>query len=130
MPNDINNLDTQDEGLKAIFGDRFHDETTEKPNVAKKTRKAKNPAKAVKAPAIETKTEPATRKEGKWKPDPNWLDRLKDAVKWVSLFAGLCLLFFYWQQTGQMEASAALPSMLVCMALAGVSAGRNMKGSC
>ena len=31
MSNDVNNLDIHDEGLKAIFGDRFHDETTESP---------------------------------------------------------------------------------------------------
>ena len=27
MPNDINELDVNDIGLKGIFGDRFHDET-------------------------------------------------------------------------------------------------------
>lgn len=87
-----------------------------------------NPAKAVKAPAIEPKTEPNTAKDAKWnpaKPDPNGLDRLKDCAKWVGLFGGLCVLLFYWQQTGQMESSAAVPSMCACCGLAGLSIGKN-----
>ena len=127
MSNDINHLDVHDEGLKAIFGDRFHDETTEKPEAAKTTRK-ENPAKAVKSPAIEPKSEPASYKDAKWKPvkpDPNWLDRLKACVKWTVVFGGMCLLFFYWQQTGQMEASAAVPSMCACCGLACFNIGKN-----
>lgn len=127
MSNDINHLDVHDEGLKAIFGDRFHDETTEKPEAAKTTWK-QNPAKAVKAPAIEPKTEPASYKDAKWKPvkpDPNWLDKLKACVKWTAVFGGLCMLFFYWQQTGQMEASAAVPSMCACCGLACFNIGKN-----
>lgn len=87
-----------------------------------------NPAKAVKAPAIEPKTEPQTAKDAKWKPvkpEPNWLDNLKACVKWVGLFGGLCVLLFYWQQTGQMESSAAVPSMCVCCGLAGLGIGKN-----
>ena len=87
-----------------------------------------NPAKAVKAPAIEPKTEPNTAKDAQWnpgKPDPNGLDKLKACAKWVCLFGGLCVLLFYWQQTGQMESSAAVPSMCVCCGLAGLGVGKN-----
>ena len=128
MPKDINELDSEDVGLKMIFGERFHDETKQNPGAT-----TVNPAKAVKAPAIETKTEPATVKAAKWKPvkpDPNDMDRLKASAKSALLFGGLCLLVFYWQQTGQMAASAALPSMLVCIGLAGLNVGKNMKGVC
>lgn len=59
------------------------------------------------------------------KGDRNWLDRLKACAKWVALFGGLSMLFFYWQQTGQMDTSAAVPSMCVCTLLAGVGVGRN-----
>lgn len=31
MPDEINNLDPEDIGLKGIFGDRFHDETARAP---------------------------------------------------------------------------------------------------
>ena len=48
-------------------------------------------------------------------------------VKWVLIFIGLEYLFFYWQQTGQMQESAAMPSMLVCALLAGISVGKNWK---
>lgn len=48
-------------------------------------------------------------------------------VKWPLLFIGLEYLFFYWQQTGKMDESAAMPSMLVCALLAGISVGKNWK---
>ena len=48
-------------------------------------------------------------------------------VKRVVLFVGLEYLFFYWQQTGQMQESAAMPSMIVCALLAGISFGKNWK---
>ena len=129
--NDINGLDSEDVGLKAIFGERFHDETTEKPKAAKithkaePTAKAENPAKAVKAPAIESKDAP----DAQWFPvksEPDFYDRLKACAKSALLFGGLSLLFFYWQQTGQMEASAAMPSICACTCLAGLGVGRNI----
>lgn len=61
------------------------------------------------------------------KPAPNWLDRLKDCAKQTAMFSGLCILIFYWQQTGLMEPDAAVPSMLTCMLLAGVSIGKSIK---
>ena len=48
-------------------------------------------------------------------------------VKWPLLFIGLEYLIFYWQQTGKMDESAAMPSMLVCALLAGISVGKNWK---
>lgn len=133
MPNDINNLDIHDEGLKAIFGDRFHDETAGKPETTKTTRKAENPAKAVKTPAIEPKTEPAAAKECKWnpvKPDPNWLDKLKACAMYTVGFGGLSILLFSWQQAGLMDSSVAIPSMCVCTALAGFGVGKNALKGC
>ena len=128
MPDDINNLDSKDEGLKAIFGDRFHDET-ETAHAVKITRKAENPAKNVKAPAIK----PKDSRDANWqpeKPEPNWYDRLKACAKVSLLFGSLCILFFYWQQTGQMQPSAALPCMLSCSALLGLGIGKHtVKGA-
>jgi hypothetical protein len=48
-------------------------------------------------------------------------------VKWVVIFIGLEYLVFYWMQTGQMQESAAMPSMIVCALLAGISVGKNWK---
>ena len=57
-----------------------------------------------------------------------WYDeKTVNLVKWVVIFIGLEYLFFYWQQTGQMQESAAMPSMLVCALLAGLSVGKNWK---
>lgn len=106
MDNDINNLDPNDEGLKQIFGDRFHDATQES---------VKNPTpKAVDAP---------------WDPvkaDPNWLDSLKGCVKHAAIFGGLSVLVFYWQQAELMDSSIAIPTMCVCAALAGLGVGKNV----
>ena len=48
-------------------------------------------------------------------------------VKWPLLFICLEYLFFYWQQTGKMDDSSAMQSMLVCALLAGISVGKNWK---
>lgn len=54
-------------------------------------------------------------------------EKTVNMVKWVVLFIGLEYLMFYWQQTGQMQESAAMPSMIVCALLAGISVGKNWK---
>lgn len=98
-----------DEELQGIFGSRYTDTS----------------AAPAKKAAPEKKVDPLAA--AKWappKPDPNWLDKLKASVKWTALFSGLCVLFFYWQQTGLMEPAAALPSMLTCAVLTGVSIGK------
>lgn len=57
-----------------------------------------------------------------------WYDiRVFNCVKWFLLFAGLEYLVFYWLQTGQMQQSAAMPSMIVCAFLAGLSVRLNWK---
>lgn len=57
-----------------------------------------------------------------------WCDeKIINLVKWTSIFIGLEYLIFYWQQTGQMQESAAMPSMIVCALLAGLSVGKNWK---
>ena len=110
MSDDINNLDTNDEGLKGIFGARFHDSTGHAVNTEQKpTRKP-----------VDAKWEPA-------KPDPNWMDSMKSCAKSVLLFGGLSFLFFYWQQAGLMDSSVAVPTMCICTALAGVGVGRNIR---
>lgn len=120
--NDINNLDPNDEGLKAVMGAKFHDATKDPAPVRKA---APAPAKAVEAkPEKKTHTVPAALWEPV-KPDPNAMERLAACAKSALLFGGLGLLFFYWQQTGLMDPTAALPSMCTCAALAGLSVGRN-----
>ena len=66
--------------------------------------------------------------DAEYEPVKTWYDaRAVNLVKWALLFICLEYLFFYWQQTGQMQESAAMPSMLVCALLAGISVGKNWK---
>lgn len=63
-----------------------------------------------------------------YEPVKTWYDeKIVNLVKWALLFICLEYLFFYWQQTGQMQESASMPSMLVCALLAGISVGKNWK---
>ena len=66
--------------------------------------------------------------DAEYEPVKTWYDeKAVNCVKWFLIFAGLEYLFFYWQQTGQMQESAAMPSMIVCALLAGISVGKNWK---
>lgn len=70
-------------------------------------------------------SEPA---DAEYEPVKTWYDaKAVNLVKWALLFICLEYLLFYWQQTGQMQESAAMPSMLVCALLAGISVGKNWK---
>ena len=108
------NSDLLDDGLQAVMGkERCQNDWRPDP------KKAIEKKPAGKDVPITAQWEPV-------KPAPNWLDRLKGCAKWTGLFAGLCFLFFYWQQTGLMAPAAAVPSMLTCMLCAGVSIGKNV----
>ena len=66
--------------------------------------------------------------DAEYEPVKTWYDETAvNLVKWVLFFISLEYLFFYWQQTGKMDESAAMPSMLVCALLAGISVGKNWK---
>jgi hypothetical protein len=124
--NEINNLDPEDIGLKQIMGNRFHDATkpmvepiSTKPTSTTQTKKVEQ---KVMDKAVDAQWEPV-------RPEPNWMDRLKDCVKWVGIFGFLSCLIFYWKQTGLMAESIAVPSMCICTALAGWGAGRNIRGN-
>lgn len=66
--------------------------------------------------------------DAEYEPVKTWYDKKTvNMVKWAAVFIGLEYLVFYWQQTGKMQESAAMPSMLVCALLAGISVGKNWK---
>ena len=122
--NEINGLDPEDIGLKAVMGDRFHDET-KKPMVEPFRTESTNTTKAEKK--VQKTTGDAV--DASWVPvkDPNWMDNLKSCVKSVVLFGGLSFLIFYWKEAGLMASSVAVPSMCICTALAGFGAGRTVR---
>lgn len=105
---------------------KFTDATTTAHNG---TEQKKNPV--IKEPTKEKKTAPKpTEKpmDAEYEPVKNWYDeKVVNCVKWFLIFAGLEYLVFYWMQTGQMQSTAAMPSMIVCALLAGISVGKNWK---
>ena len=106
-----------------IFGDRFHDETQSEPEkvISKKETTTTTKKKTAQKPTSKPM-------DAEYEPVKTWYDaKTVNIVKWVMVFMGLEYLFFYWQQTGQMQSTAAMPSMIVCALLAGVSVGKNWK---
>ena len=105
---------------------KFTDATVKPTQPVKAEKKTVN-----KEPAKEKKTaQKSTEKpmDAEYEPVKTWYDeKTVNCVKWFLIFAGLEYLFFYWQQTGQMESSAAMPSMIVCALLAGISVGKNWR---
>lgn len=105
---------------------KFTDATVkaQKPAEPKKKQKANLPAKEKKMDQKPTR-EPV---DAEYEPVKTWYDKKAvNMVKWAAVFIGLEYLVFYWMQTGQMQESAAMPSMLVCAMLAGISVGKNWK---
>ena len=105
---------------------KFTDATVKptQPIKAEKKTSNKEPVKEKKS-AHKPTSEP---EEAEYEPVKTWYDeKIVNLVKWVLLFICLEYLFFYWQQTGQMQESAAMPSMIVCALLAGISVGKNWK---
>ena len=121
--NDINHLDPDDIGLKAVMGNRFHDATkpSKKPMVEPYTRTTDENKKGQKP------TEKAV--DASWAPvkDPNWMDNMKSCAKSVLLFGSLSFLIFYWKEAGLMAESIAVPAIAVCTAFAGFGAGRTVR---
>ena len=119
-----------------MMDDLFDDELCGLVKLTDATTTAQKPVKtekksANKEPTKEKKTaQKLTCKpmDAEYEPVKTWYDeKAVNMVKWDVVFMGLEYLFFYWQQTGQMEESAAMPSMVVCALLAGISVGKNWK---
>lgn len=121
---EINHLDPDDIGLQQVMGNRFQD-TTRQPMVEP-------------FPTESTSTEQPKKKaqkpmDAQWAPvkQRNWMDDLKDCMKSSLIFGGLNMLIWYWQISGLMDESIALPCMLVCAALFGIGLGKCCKrGKC
>ena len=123
--------------MEAIKNDElFDDELCGMVKFTDATVKPQKPAESEKKPQanLHTKEKKMVQKptsepeDAEYEPVKTWYDeKAVNCVKWFLIFAGMEYLFFYWQQTGQMQESAAIPSMLVCALLAGISVGKNWK---
>lgn len=105
---------------------KFTDATTtaQKPAESEKKTASNLPTKEKKI-AQEPTSKPNGAEYEPVKQQYDW--KVVNFVKWPLLFIGLEYMIFYCQQTGQMQESAAMPSMLVCALLAGISVGKNWK---
>lgn len=66
--------------------------------------------------------------EAQWEPvkeKSNHLDKLKACAKDALLYGALALLFFYFQQTGQMDLTASMPCICTCVLLGGIGIGKH-----
>lgn len=123
--------------MEAIKKDELFDD--ELCGLVKFTDATTKPSQTAKAEKNSVRKEPVEEKktaqksvdkpmDAEYEPVKTWYDeKTVNMVKWVVLFIGLEYLVFYWQQTGQMQSTAAVPSMIVCALLAGVSVGKNWK---
>ena len=116
--------------------DLFDDELCGLVKFTDATTTAQKPVKTEKKPTSKehveekkTAQKPTSKPmDAEYEPVKTWYDeKTVNLVKWVVLFIGLEYLFFHWQQTGQMQPTAAMPSMIVCALLAGISVGKNWK---
>ena len=103
---------------------KFEDETkaehTEK-TMAPENKKADAKPKKKRNEPIDAEYEPVAN---------SWLGSPEiRCIKWFVFFAGIEYIVFYWLHTGQMKLSAAMPSMVVCAFLAGLSLKKNWKWS-
>lgn len=126
---EINNLDPEDIGLKEVMGNQFQDATqqTAQPKRARGNTKSTYTAYQVAKEAVQKANEKAM--DAQWEPvkQRNWMDDLKDCMKSSLIFGGLNMLIWYWQISGLMDESVALPSMLICAALFGIGLGKCCK---
>lgn len=127
MPNDINELDVTDYGLKQIFGERYTDASAE--SGAEQSKKEETTYASVPQKSEQSGAHKRTKscEDAQWEPvkEFTWLDGLRASAKSAITFGGLNLLIFYWEYIGLMDESIAIPCMWVCVALAGFGVGKN-----
>lgn len=113
------NGDLLDEGLQNVMGkDRWRNVWEQSKTVPAK----KDEKKIIRADKVrDAQWEPVKEKTGQ-------MERLKQCAKSVLCFGFLSLLFFFWQQTGQMEMTASIPCICVCVAMAGFRVGKAFGG--
>ena len=124
----MSDFEREDLELAEVMGGRFTDMTkagkpAEKSVAKPQTTKQSNPGKEYpeKEKPVEPLWEPA-------KPAPNYMDKLKNIVKDVALYAVLSLVLFWWQQSGRLEETTAWYALLVCVGMVFFSVGKHCRG--
>lgn len=110
------NNDLRDEGLQSVMGkDRCQNPEDWQKKAASKE-----------VPVVQAGKK---ARDAQWEPvkENTYMDKLKACAKDALLFGGLSMMFFYFQQSGQMAASAAMPCICVCCILLGLGVGKNAR---
>lgn len=116
----IYNGDLLDDGLQSVMGkDRCQKVWQGTPAKEEKVVWEKTPRAREKTPAATESWVPVREK--------TQMDKLKACGKDALLYGGLSLLFFYFQQSGQMLPSAAMPCICACCVLLGLGVGKNAR---
>lgn len=121
-----------DEGLKDIFSgeDRpLHPDTVHVTlGCPRKAASGKTATISKKETAAQAEVQAVDAHSERVQKKPTHLERLKECAKSALCFGTLSLLFFYWQQTGQMAMTASMPCVVTCVAMAGFRVGRAFGG--
>ena len=118
--------DSEDAGLKAIMGARFHDMSQGERKTEAEPALFRQPSRAATFPGGEG---PGSRKNVEAPVyTPNGFDKLKACAKGAGLYGGISMLLFWWQQAGLLDPRAAVPSFVVLALLAGLQIGRVCNG--
>ena len=114
---EINNLDPDDIGLQQVMGNRFQ-------NGTKQSGRFLRAEEGTESTQEEKKAQKPM--DAQWEPskERNWMDDLKDCAKSSLLFGGLNMLIWYWEVSGLMDESVAMPCMLACAAMFGLGIGK------
>lgn len=106
----MTDFEREDMELEFIMGDKFQD------------------LSKVKAPEKKAADKPAEKPmDAEWHPVKR-KNNLADCAKSTLAFGCLGLLVWYWEISGLMDMTVALPSMLACAGLAGLGIGKAFGG--
>ena len=130
--------DQNDDGLKAVMGDKFQDDSKlehqgEKPVM--RPAKKKEPVMERKLPThketVSGSKNHSPAVDGEWTPfpaeAPGWYDRVIGCVKWAAICGGISTLLLLFWINELMAAQAAVPCVCACMTLAGYGVGKHTK---
>jgi hypothetical protein len=111
----MTDFEREDMELQFVMGDKFEDMSKANYNTTKETKTPDKPSRKA--------------EEAEWHPvkPNNFIVSLAECAKTSLVYGGLSLLVWYWQISGLMDESIALPSMLVCAVMFGLGIGKCFK---
>ena len=123
--------DAEDEGLKAVMGDKFQDVREGKQRVGEKaipqSRCSRDSSLCTMEPLSEQKPEDVMNAGWVKLNVVSPMAKVKACAKWATVFGSVSGLLFYWQQAGLLDERAAIPSLIFCALGAGLTVGWHAK---